>query len=154
MFFSSCSTANCLQHPASLLCSLHCTIAAEHQYSRRTLSKFSRAFEYEMSGRSKPIKINQDYQSDGDSDDEFDERNDDITVGSLPGSRRSRRMMVSSGGNELYGSLGAHHRLYYRSRIDDDDLSGTHYMARSLPVPRAPYLHSRSDNEIDKRLSR
>ena len=110
-----------------------------------------------MSGRSQPIQINQDSQNECDSDDEYtEERHDDMTVGSLPGSHIPRRMMVTSGGNELYGSLGDHHGMLYRShgRNDDDDLSGTHYMARSLPVPRAPYLHSRRDNEIENRLSR
>lgn len=112
-----------------------------------------------MSGRSKPIQINQNSQSEEDSDDDYGENQHDdfMTIGSLPGSRRSRRMMVSSGGNEMYGSLGARHSQYFRHHTrdgGDSGLTGEDYMARSLPVPRAPNLQSRRDDEMGRRLSR
>mmetsp|Transcript_153 Transcript_153/g.218 ORF Transcript_153/g.218 Transcript_153/m.218 type:complete len:585 (+) Transcript_153:105-1859(+) len=98
---------------------------------------------------------------------------DGLTVGSLPSSRRERRMMVSTGIHEIYsGVVGsghnnlAHHRHHRgsASRGHRGHTTNSHHrnnmhttdpdqFSRSMPVPRAPFLSSRRDRKICERLS-
>lgn len=77
-----------------------------------------------------------------------------LTVGSLPDSRRGKRYMVRDGGH--MGTSGEQHlggiqkgALFIRRNE-----KYTSDMSRSLPVPRAPFLHSRTDRDSGERLSR
>lgn len=75
-----------------------------------------------------------------------------LHVGSLPCSRRHRRMMISTGGNEVLSFVGQNNHYYSRDtrpgRRRKDDMT----MAQSMP--NAPFLRSRKDYDNSERLSR
>lgn len=77
-----------------------------------------------------------------------------LTVGSLPNSRRGKRYMVTDGvhsGTSTGGhNLGGVQKGAFNSRTENY----TSDISRSLPVPRAPFLHSRADRDSGERLSR
>lgn len=71
-----------------------------------------------------------------------------LTVGSLPNSRRGTRLLVRDGGQS--GASGGIQKGAFLRRNENY----TSDISRSLPVPRAPFLHSRADRDSGERLSR
>mmetsp|Transcript_16807 Transcript_16807/g.25235 ORF Transcript_16807/g.25235 Transcript_16807/m.25235 type:complete len:462 (+) Transcript_16807:117-1502(+) len=74
-----------------------------------------------------------------------------VTVGSLPSSRRERRYMVSHGNNERLGvsaGVGVGGINVTSTGKNTNDLS------RSMPVPHAPFFSSKRDLNSRARLSR
>lgn len=101
----------------------------------------------------------------------------DMTVGSLPSIRRERRFMVSNGNHEFYlrnqrikqnssGSAVLAMAIGEDEMYDEsgDGVGGSEnrqdsrhdkiFMARSLPVPSAPFLASRNSRTTRDQLSR
>jgi len=90
---------------------------------------------------------------------------DNLTVGSLPSSRRERRFMVSHGNNERIGrnnngnnnikdSSNEYDFSYSHASANNRPLHKFDDLSQSLPVPRAPFLASRRDRATVSRLSR
>jgi len=80
-----------------------------------------------------------------------------LTVGSLPCVRRGRRSVVSSGGNEILFNDHAHVGDGFRwaqNKRQENNGKKKEMVARSVPVPCAPFLSSRKDYEIENSLSR
>ena len=96
----------------------------------------------------------------GNSFDALNSTMEGLAVGSLPSSRRERRMLVSTGGHEaMYnGSSGSYGHGHLGQRPGRNGggggVGGAANMAHSMPIPSAPFLSSRRDREIGARLSR
>lgn len=99
--------------------------------------------------------------------DDLHNSSNQLTVGSLPSSRRERRFLVSHGKQERLhdGSvvpnhysgarrMGSRHGHGHGHGFGHDGIGGGYDLSKSMPVPRAPFLASRKDGDVGERMSR
>lgn len=83
----------------------------------------------------------------------YPSRFDDLTVGSLPAVRIGKRYIISDG-HDSRNYLGFANQGEFQNQADETNQNNDFEYSKSLPVPRAPYLHSRTDRVLGESLSR
>lgn len=76
-----------------------------------------------------------------------------MTVGSLPSSRRERRLMANHGNNEHFRHGASVSSTRNTGNFRAYRGTGGNSLSRSVPVPQAPFLDSRRDRDTGERLS-